>query len=176
MISYFNDRFGCFQVYYPELQKQFEAAELSPYNNLWWNIHDFTPCGDEKNWSLLGECYKVQDFLNWQDNQDVLDKVHLSFDKSVVPLTIGNRRRNAEHTESSTLVLIFKDEIFQIERAARFIEEMQSNKADQTELIKTRELFLEYSDAERLFSDPTISQNCIKGSMIALQVSSFPEN
>ena len=25
---FFNNRFGCFQVYYRELQKQFEAAEL----------------------------------------------------------------------------------------------------------------------------------------------------
>ena len=151
------------------MEKQFEAAELSPYNNLWWNVHDFTPCGDETNWKLLGECYKVQDFLNWQESEEVLKKVQLNFEKSVVPLTIGNRRRNQEHTENTTLVMIFRDE-HQNERATKMIEEMQSNKSDQTELIKTRQLQLDVSDAERLFTNSTIIQNARKGSIIALQV------
>ena len=152
------------------MEKQFEAAELSPYNNLWWNVHDFTPCGDEANWSFLGECYKIQDFLNWQDNEEIMNKVELSFVKSVVPLTIGNRRRNSDHIDSTTLVMIFKDEN-QNERASKIIQGMQSNHTDQTELIKTRHVNLDCSDAERLFADPTISQNARNGPIIALQVS-----
>ena len=65
--------------------------------------------------------------------------------------------------------MIFRDE-HQNERATRMIEEMQSNKTDQTELIKTRQLQLDVSDAERLFSNPVIIQNARKGSIIALQV------
>ena len=52
-------RFSCFQYYYPELENQFVQAGLSPYNNFWWNIHDFTPVTGQKNWSVLGGCYKV---------------------------------------------------------------------------------------------------------------------
>ena len=63
-------KFGCFQASYPELEQQFDKAELSPYNNLWWNIHDFTPntTGDGPNWSILGEFYKVQDFIESPEN------------------------------------------------------------------------------------------------------------
>ena len=56
-------RFACFQFDYPSLKSQFAAAGLSPYNNLWWHVHDFTPVEGARNWSLLGEMYKVHDFL-----------------------------------------------------------------------------------------------------------------
>jgi protein XRP2 len=46
-------RFACFQFWYPELRNQFRSAGLSPFNNLWWNIHDFTPGEGSENWSLL---------------------------------------------------------------------------------------------------------------------------
>ena len=54
-----NFRFGCFQLSYPGLEEQFSKACLSPFNNLWWNVHDFTPVEGGRNWSLIGECYKV---------------------------------------------------------------------------------------------------------------------
>lgn len=134
---------------------------MSIYNNLWWKVHDFTPCGDASNWSLLGECYKTGDFLP----QDKLDN-GLSFDKSVVPLTIGNRVRDVN---SHVLMMVFKDEL-QNERAAKIIEKMMENKAEQTELIKTRSLLLDPSDAERLFGSQDIRQNAVRGQIIALQV------
>ena len=56
-------RFACFQFDYPSLKSQFAAAGLSPYNNLWWHIHDFTPVEGARNWSLLGEMYKVHDAI-----------------------------------------------------------------------------------------------------------------
>jgi len=37
----------------------FANLGLSPFDNLWWNIHDFTPSEEGQNWSLMGECYKV---------------------------------------------------------------------------------------------------------------------
>ena len=111
----------------------------------------------------------MQDFLNWQESEEVLKKVQLNFEKSVVPLTIGNRRRNPDHTENTTLVMIFKDD-YQNERTTKMIEQMQSNQSNQTELIKTRELSLDASDAERIFNDQTIVQNVRNGPIIVLQV------
>ena len=58
-LSSSRHRFACFQFSYPSLGAQFAAAGLSPHNNLWWNVHDFTPVDCGRNWSLLGECYKV---------------------------------------------------------------------------------------------------------------------
>lgn len=134
---------------------------MSIYNNLWWKVHDFTPCGDASNWSLLGECYKTSDF--WSE-----DKLEhgLSFDKSVVPLTIGNRVRDVNN---SVLMMIFNDDL-QNERAVKIIEYMMNNKADQIELIKSRKMNLDPSDAERLFGSQDIRQNAIRGQIIALQV------
>ena len=53
------NRFSCFQYNYPELEDHFIQANLSPYNNFWWNVHDFTPVPGQKNWSILGGMYKV---------------------------------------------------------------------------------------------------------------------
>ncbi len=52
-------KFACLQYSYALLRAHFKSSGLSPFNNLWWNIHDFTPVEGEKNWSLLGELYKV---------------------------------------------------------------------------------------------------------------------
>ena len=30
-----------------------DAAGLSPFNNNWWNVHDFTPTDAGANWEVL---------------------------------------------------------------------------------------------------------------------------
>ena len=52
-------RVGCLQYSYPELGSQMDAAEVSPWNNHWWNIHDFSPVEGGANWSRLGRMFKV---------------------------------------------------------------------------------------------------------------------
>ena len=88
-------RFACFQYNYTGLSGQLHAAELSPYNNLWYNVHDFTAVQGEKNWVLQGEIFKVQDFLPIpemeQERKDKLKVTTLPGD-SAIPLTIGSRR------------------------------------------------------------------------------------
>ena len=63
--------------------------DLSPYNNMWWNIHDFTPnsTGDGINWSILGEMFKITDFMNLPENNNA----KLTFKSSIVPFTYGNK-------------------------------------------------------------------------------------
>ena len=56
-------RFGCFQYWYPDLEEQMKKAEVTPWNNNWWNVHDFSPVEGGKNWSKLGQMFKVHDFL-----------------------------------------------------------------------------------------------------------------
>ncbi|XP_015766212.1 PREDICTED: protein XRP2-like [Acropora digitifera] len=48
-------KFGCYQYYYRELASQFEAANLSVFNNNWSSIFDFTPAAGETTWILLPE-------------------------------------------------------------------------------------------------------------------------
>ena len=137
-------KFACFQAFYNELEDQFTKAELSPYNNLWWNIHDFTPntTGDGPNWSILGEMYKVSDFI------EAPTDFSLEFSKSVTPLTIGNRSRY--HDNEAILVLVFHDNL-QNERAKKIIGALKINQCDQLELIKTRKLLLDVRFIETIF-------------------------
>jgi hypothetical protein len=139
-------RFGCFQLQYPELEGQFSSADLSPYNNLWWNIHDFTPTpGEGPNWTLLGECYKVQDYLPLPEMND-LRQVEISFSNSTVPSTIGSRTR-ADQNET-TLVLVFNEEDHK-ERARKMLAKMVDAN-QQIELIKSRNLVM---DVRKLFKN-----------------------
>ncbi|XP_059097901.1 protein XRP2-like [Tigriopus californicus] len=155
-------KFGCFQVNYPELADQFQQAGLSRFNNMWWNIHDFTPIHESKNWKLLGECYKVKEFLT-QPASKPLNGVTLDFESSPVPYTIGSRSR--DHDETS-LVLIFADNL-QDQRAAKVLAEMDRH--TEIELVKTRFLQLQDTDAERIFSSKNYKISCQLGPVIALQ-------
>ena len=171
-------KFGCFQASYPELEHQFDKAELSPYNNLWWNIHDFTPntTGDGSNWSILGEFYKVQDFIDLE-TVNLPENYNLKFDNSTgtqkmsktcistnffhisVPLTIGTRNRY--HDNESTLTMIFHDEV-QSERAKKIIESLKSN-TDQLELVKSRKLTLDVRVTFKIIFGKAISKISILG-------------
>ena len=35
------------------------VVQVSPWNNHWWNIHDFSPVDGGTNWSRLGRMFKV---------------------------------------------------------------------------------------------------------------------
>lgn len=142
------DRFGCFQYSYPELLDQFSSAGISPFNNLWWNVHDFTPVQGEQNWGLIGECYKVHDFISDPDS-DPLKQRSASADSalSVVPQTLGSRKR--DHDEIS-LIAVFSvkenEEQTELEkRAFTVLKEME--KCAEIDLVKSRNLLLEVINA-----------------------------
>ena len=143
LTSYCLLRLGCFQAWYPELHDHFKAAELSPYNNLWWNVHDFTPnpTGEGQNWSILGEMFKITDYMKSPENNEV----KLSFDKSVVPLTYGNKIQNDTET---TLIMVFQHEE-QVEKVDKILEKM-SRYPDKVQLAKTRYVTM---DVRSLSSD-----------------------
>jgi hypothetical protein len=60
-----NVSFGCFSFAYLPLASQFVAAKLSPWDNRWSEVYDFTPnASGTKNFSLLDpaleECFPVK--------------------------------------------------------------------------------------------------------------------
>jgi len=127
-------RFSCFQYNYPELEDHFIQANLSPYNNFWWNIHDFTPVPGQKNWSILGGCYKVTDFLPLpgvnKGGEGVCKElkqiaISCSEDDSVVPLTVAPWRSYVlnDPDEETSLVLIYSDP-FQNQKTKLFLQQM----------------------------------------------------
>lgn len=50
-------RFGCFRMYYPELQQQMLRARLSPFNNRWNEPYNFTPHAGHVDFLPAGTTY-----------------------------------------------------------------------------------------------------------------------
>eukprot|EP00761_Pharyngomonas_kirbyi_P007806 gb/GECH01007817.1/.p1 GENE.gb/GECH01007817.1/~~gb/GECH01007817.1/.p1 ORF type:complete len:308 (+),score=56.22 gb/GECH01007817.1/:1-924(+) len=57
-----NIRFGCFQYFYFGLKDHFNRAHLSVFDNVWYNIHNFTP--NNASFEYLPEDTTAQDMLN----------------------------------------------------------------------------------------------------------------
>ncbi|KAH9366481.1 hypothetical protein HPB48_015275 [Haemaphysalis longicornis] len=78
-------RFGCLSLMYEQFPDQLKNARLSPFNNHWSEVYDFTPSRPEPNWSLLPP--------GAVPPQAVLEScsVPMTFDpmRSHVPLTLG---------------------------------------------------------------------------------------
>ena len=82
---------GCFQYWYNDLPDHMASASLTPWNNYWSQIYDFSPVQGENNWRKAGRMFKVEDYLPLPEDMEVIKELGVSNDrhKSVVPLTIG---------------------------------------------------------------------------------------
>ena len=82
---------GCFQYWYNDLADHMASASLTPWNNYWSQIYDFSPVQGEKNWKKAGRMFKVEDYLPLPEDVEVIKELGISNDRnrSIVPLTIG---------------------------------------------------------------------------------------
>ena len=80
------------------------SAGLSPFNNLWYSIHDFSQDSSEKkNFQILGKFYKVSDFL---PKCDAVDSVlEIDHEKSLVPQLI----KSDSSEEETSVIVVFND-------------------------------------------------------------------
>ena len=75
-----------------------EMANITPFNNHWNNIHDFTPVPGESNFSLHNPNTNIEDFLGVVD-ENLKAQMNLTYMRptSVIPFTLGIvQRPNAE--------------------------------------------------------------------------------
>ncbi|KAK3918460.1 Protein XRP2 [Frankliniella fusca] len=56
-------RFACIRLQYDLLKEHMKTAGLSPFNNLWNKVHDFTPVDGDGNWHKLPERVRLQDYV-----------------------------------------------------------------------------------------------------------------
>lgn len=78
---------------------QYKAAGISPWNNNWGNIHDFTTIPDGKNYSLLDKDENVFKHLPIPTGSSVQTlNITDNMDTSYTPYTFGEffRIRNEE--------------------------------------------------------------------------------
>ena len=68
-----------------------DSAGLTPWNNYWYQVYDFSPVKGEHNWKKSGRMFKVEDYLPLPHEEDLVKEIGISNDKfkSVVPLTVG---------------------------------------------------------------------------------------
>jgi len=157
---------GCYQFYYPELETQFHNAGLSPFNNNWSNIHDFTPVEMEQNWSTFNEAVTVEEYLPKPQTELASVDICMKAAKSIVPYTGGEQYRN--HQESA-LVILFCDGQ-QHQRAMSYIQAMKELHSD-CPLVMSQEVTLQVEDAERLFRTSSYAAATARGPLIGLQYS-----
>ncbi|KAK3726970.1 hypothetical protein QZH41_014713, partial [Actinostola sp. cb2023] len=137
-------KFGCFQYYYPELEDQFQAADLSLYNNNWSNIHDFTPAAGETTWSLLPEDAQVDAYVPLPTSDDLTDaQVSLSRDHSSVPLTLGTRRKPYDQV----CLAIFFQSPQQKENIKSFLDKIKEKGCI---LVQTKEINMKADEISRV--------------------------
>ena len=82
---------GCFQYYYNSLTHHMDSANVTPWNNFWSQVYDFTPVQGETNWKKAGRMFKVGDYLPPPADIDIIKELGVSTDVSTsfVPLTTG---------------------------------------------------------------------------------------
>lgn len=158
-------RVGCLQYSYPGIKEQMESAEVSPWNNHWWNIHDFSPVEGGSNWARLGQMFKVQDFLPLPEDSSVRGvDVSTVPSKSYVPRTAGPTRDKALIQESCLIAVFWSEKQEQVARGIIGVLEGDSG----VELVRTCKMAVRREDAERVFQ--RWGDLVIKGQVICLEL------
>lgn len=156
-------RFGCICLNYQHLEDHFKSAGLSPFNNKWQQIHDFTPNSTEPNWTLLPQDARMEDFLPVPVTPE-LSRVQLSMDSAacIMPRT---PHTNENLPTERCLVVFFSDGQSQ-QRAMCFIREMEKTGSA---LVRTLEVALTEDDAERVFGTDSYDKVIRSGPVIAVE-------
>lgn len=133
-------RFGCLTLMYEEFPDQLKNARLSPFNNHWSEVYDFTPSRPEPNWTLLPPGATLP--------QAVLEScsVPMTFDplRSHVPLTLGPSCKR--ESERCLVVLFWEDDLQ--DNTMAFTSGMDA----QATLVQTQEACLEGGLARFVFN------------------------
>ncbi|KAK8763496.1 hypothetical protein V5799_033892 [Amblyomma americanum] len=150
-------RFGCLTLAYEQFPEQLKKAQLSPFNNRWSEVYDFTPTTPDPNWSLLPPEAMPQTLVE-------SCPMHLSLDlqRSHVPLTLGpSCKRDSERC----LVVFFWEENLQ-DNSMAFVRGVREAQAD---LVQTLEASFEDGVAQSLFHNGQHARAVQKGPAVALE-------
>lgn len=163
--SSYNIKFGCLTLNYQQLAEQYKSADISPWNNNWGNIYDFTTIPDGKNYSLLDRSENVFKHLPVPSDPSCS---HLNIkddtDTSVTPYTYGElyRHRNDERC----LVILFND--VNADPCARAL--IAKTKEFEIVLVQSKSYLIDEMSTEGIFgSDRKYISLVAKGPVIGLE-------
>ena len=154
-------KFGCFQLFYPEIEEQFKNAGLSVFNNLWYKIHDFTPLEHDCNWLTCD----VQSRCLPDDLGDEFSSIVLSNDQttSIVPLTRGTN--HSHRFDGSCLVVFFYSTK---SKCKDFLREL--SKVTSYDLIQSKEIKLSPQNVSIILRDGKYSKLANDGMLVGLEL------
>ena len=66
---------GCFQYNYTDLADQLRSAGLTPWNNYWSQVYDFSPVQGQSNWKKAGRMFKVGDYLPLPGDSELVSQL-----------------------------------------------------------------------------------------------------
>lgn len=155
-------KFGCFQIFYPEIEQQFKNAELSLYNNLWYKIHDFTPLDQGSNFSFISA--EDRQYLPISMGED-FDSIELSYEteNSIVPLTRG-KNSNMQYDDSCLVVFFYTAK----DKCKNFLKDLA--KVTNFDLIQSKEIQLTPEDVTRIFKNDKYSVLAKHAPLIGLEL------
>ena len=120
-------RLGCFQGNYFDLNKQLDTCALSPYHNLWHQVHDFTPGnGTGENYTFLDR-YTTGLDLGFTLTTELKEEIQLDNDSQVdtIPSTIPTYQ-SSNPTEKC--LVTFAPTIRGMQEGRKFIDAAVSKK------------------------------------------------
>ncbi|CAM4935329.1 unnamed protein product [Rotaria socialis] len=160
-----NIKFGCLTFNYDKLSEQYKSADISPWNNTWGNIHDFTSIPDSSNFSLLNANEHVFKHLPIPTDPSCSHlNVNDSMETSVTPYTYGELYRH--RNEERCLVVLFHH--INAEVCAR--ELIAIAKQTDIVLVQTKSYSISEMSASRLFSGNAKYNSLVtKGPVIGLE-------
>ncbi|CAF0961872.1 unnamed protein product [Didymodactylos carnosus] len=158
-------RFGCLTYFYEKLVEHYVSAGISPYNNNWSNIHDFTKIPDDKNYSLMDDTDTVFKYIPAPIDPSCS---HLNIsnnpDQSITPYTYGELFR--ERNDERCLIVLFHEVNY--DAYARELIRMirQSNII----LVQSKCYTINELSADRIFGNRLANVLVTKGPVIGLEL------
>lgn len=168
-------RFGCLQLTFDRMQALMSDAGLSPFNNSWHDIYDFTPSSlDERNWRLIdgreskwyGPALSAAADGPPPDSDAVGDSVSCNRNHSVIPYTFGI---DDGAPGADCLVLFFFHKT-SVNDARCFCAAI--TQADDVRIARCKQLTLTTADAHRILGSNACDAAVELGPVICIHICS----
>lgn len=167
-------KFGCVSVNYNGLTDHLKKAKISPFNNNWNNIYDFSPISGESNYTFLNKDQNQDKYIPLPTDETFLSThSNLTFElkDTIIPRTAGISNRP---TDESCLIVIFSKDSSELAAATQeyqansVINEMRNNHPDVV-LVQTKKYKLSELSAENVFGTKNYNNLLEKGEIIGIE-------
>lgn len=161
-------RFACIRLQYNQLKDHMKMAGLSPFNNLWSSVHDFTPVDGDGNWRKLSQKARLQEHITPPFPPQLREAGWtVTGDSGLIPISLGVS--DFSDWEIS-FVLVFGDfEHHQSDMALHFLSSLLTQN-EKFVFLSSREVQLQSVDAMAIGLEPTESSKLDNGPVVGLVV------